>query len=332
MNDAAPGAVAAMDFERAGEKLAAARSAIGKVFIGQDKVVDEVLATLLAGGHGLIVGVPGLGKTLLVETVATVFGLSTRRVQFTPDLMPADILGSEVLEEGEDGRRGFRFIDGPVFCQLLMADEINRASPRTQSALLQAMQERKVAVSGVNRPLPQPFHVLATQNPIEQEGAYPLPEAQLDRFLMEIRIDFPDLETERSILAATTGVGIGAAPNAMSDRDLMEAQAAVRAMPIGEKVIEGILRLVRAARPGAPNSPLPPGAVAWGPGPRASQALSLAARARALLEGRMSPSLDDVAALAPAVLRHRMALSYAAEVDAGLDMDQAVSRLADVIA
>ncbi|MGZ0190610.1 MAG: AAA family ATPase [Alphaproteobacteria bacterium] len=332
MDDISAGAVAAMDFERAGEKLSAARAAIGQVFIGQDKVVDEVMATLLAGGHGLIIGVPGLGKTLLVETVATVFGLATRRAQFTPDLMPADILGSEVLEEGDDGRRAFRFIKGPVFCQLLMADEINRASPRTQSALLQAMQERNVAVGGINRPLPQPFHVLATQNPIEQEGAYPLPEAQLDRFLMEIRVDFPTLETERRILSATTGSESATAPQTMSDRDLMEAQASVRAMPIGEGVIEGILRLVRAARPDAPDSPLPAGAVAWGPGPRASQALSLAARAKALLDGRLSPSLDDVVALAPAVLRHRMALSYAAEVDAGLDIDEAIARLITVIA
>jgi len=245
--------------------------------------------------------------------------------------MPADILGSEVLEDDGNGRRSFRFIEGPVFCQLLMADEINRASPRTQSALLQAMQERKIAVGGVNRPLPTPFHVLATQNPIEQEGAYPLPEAQLDRFLMEIRIDFPEYDTERSILSATTGSSTGIAEEAMTDRDLMEAQAAVRAMPIGEAVIDGILRMVRAARPDAPDSPLPPGVVAWGPGPRASQALSLAARARALLEGRLSPSLDDVVALAPAVLRHRMALSYAAEVDAGLDMDETISRLTSVI-
>jgi MoxR-like ATPase len=332
MDDVSAGAVAAMDFERAGEKLSAARAAIGEVFIGQDKVVDEVMATLLAGGHGLIIGVPGLGKTLLVETVATVFGLSTRRAQFTPDLMPADILGSEILEEGDDGRRAFRFIEGPVFCQLLMADEINRASPRTQSALLQAMQERNVAVGGINRPLPQPFHVLATQNPIEQEGVYPLPEAQLDRFLMEIRVDFPTLETERRILSATTGSESTTAPQAMTDRDLMEAQASVRAMPIGEGVIEGILRLVRAARPDAPDSPLPAGAVAWGPGPRASQSLSLAARAKALLEGRLSPSLDDVVALTPAVLRHRMALSYAAEVDAGLDIDEAIARLITVIA
>ena len=331
MDDANAETMAAMDVERVGEQLAAARRAIGEVFIGQEKVVDEVLATLLAGGHGLIVGVPGLGKTLLVETIGTVFGLANRRIQFTPDLMPADILGSEVLEEDETGKRGFRFIEGPVFCQLLMADEINRASPRTQSALLQAMQERQVAVGGVNKDLPAPFHVLATQNPIEQEGAYPLPEAQLDRFLMEIRIDFPTEETERQILGQTTGSFTAEAPNAMSAEDLMAAQSVVRAMPIGETVIDGILKLVRAARPDAEASPLPAGSVAWGPGPRASQALSLAARAMALLDGRLSPSMDDVVALAPAVLRHRMALSYAAEIDQGLDIDAALARLIDVI-
>jgi MoxR-like ATPase len=327
MNDVSASAAATMDFDRAGEKLSSARAAIGEVFLGQTQVVDEVMATLLAGGHGLIVGVPGLGKTLLVETVADVFGLSTRRVQFTPDLMPADILGSEVLEEAGDGSRAFRFVEGPVFCQLLMADEINRASPRTQSALLQAMQERKVAVGGLNRPLAQPFHVLATQNPIEQEGAYPLPEAQLDRFLMEIRIDFPDAETERAILDQTTGTGTSEAPTALSDAELMDVQALVRAMPIGETVVDGILRMVRSARPGAVDSPLPANAVSWGPGPRASQALSLAARARALLDGRLAPSTDDVAALAPAILRHRMALTYTAEIEDGIDIDTAIQKL-----
>lgn len=327
MNDVSASAAATMDFDRAGEKLSSARAAIGEAFLGQTTVVDEVMATLLAGGHGLIVGVPGLGKTLLVETVADVFGLSTCRVQFTPDLMPADILGSEVFEEAGDGSRAFRFVEGPVFCQLLMADEINRASPRTQSALLQAMQERKVAVGGLNRPLPQPFHVLATQNPIEQEGAYPLPEAQLDRFLMEIRIDFPDAETERAILDQTTGTGLSQAPTAFSDAELMDVQALVRAMPIGETVVDGIIRMVRSARPGALDSPLPLNAVSWGPGPRASQAFSLAARARALLDGRLAPSTDDVAALAPAVLRHRMALTYTAEIEDGLDIDTAIQKL-----
>lgn len=326
MNDASP-STATLDFDEAGARLASARAAIGEAFLGQSQVVDEVMATLLAGGHGLIVGVPGLGKTLLVETIADVFGLSTRRAQFTPDLMPADILGSEVLEEAGDGSRAFRFIEGPVFCQLLMADEINRASPRTQSALLQAMQEHKIAVGGINRPLPKPFHVLATQNPIEQEGAYPLPEAQLDRFLMEIRIDFPDAETERAILDKTTGVGLSQAPTALSDVELLEIQALVRAMPIGETIVDAILRMVRSARPGAANSPLPRNAVSWGPGPRASQALSLAARARALLDGRLSPSIDDVAALAPAVLRHRMALTYTAEIEDGIDIDAAIKRL-----
>jgi len=316
-----------MDFDKAGEKLSSARAAIGEVFLGQTQVVDEVMGTLLAGGHGLIVGVPGLGKTLLVETVADVFGLSTRRVQFTPDLMPADILGSEVLEETGEGSRAFRFVEGPVFCQLLMADEINRASPRTQSALLQAMQERNVAVGGLNRPLPQPFHVLATQNPIEQEGAYRLPEAQLDRFLMEIRINFPDAETERAILDKTTSTSLSQAPTAFSDTELMEVQALVRAMPIGETVVDGILRMVRSARPGTVDSPLPVNAVSWGPGPRASQALSLAARARALLDGRLAPSADDVAALAPAILRHRMALTYTSEIEDGLDIDAAIQKL-----
>lgn len=327
MNDMSATTVAAMDFDKAGEKLSSARTAIGEVFLGQTQVVDEVMGTLLAGGHGLIVGVPGLGKTLLVETVADVFGLSTRRVQFTPDLMPADILGSEVLEETGEGSRAFSFVEGPVFCQLLMADEINRASPRTQSALLQAMQERKVAVSGLNRPLPQPFHVLATQNPIEQEGAYPLPEAQLDRFLMEIQINFPDAETERAILDKTTSTSLSKAPTAFNDTELMEVQALVRAMPIGEKVVDGILHMVRSARPGAVDSPLPMNAVSWGPGPRASQALSLAARARALLDGRLAPSTDDVAALAPAILRHRMALSYTSVIEDGLDIDAAIQKL-----
>jgi len=236
-------------------------------------------------------------------------------------------LGSEVLEETGEGSRAFRFVEGPVFCQLLMADEINRASPRTQSALLQAMQERNVAVGGLNRPLPQPFHVLATQNPIEQEGAYRLPEAQLDRFLMEIRINFPDAETERAILDKTTSTSLSQAPTAFSDTELMEVQALVRAMPIGETVVDGILRMVRSARPGTVDSPLPVNAVSWGPGPRASQALSLAARARALLDGRLAPSADDVAALAPAILRHRMALTYTSEIEDGLDIDAAIQKL-----
>jgi len=299
--------------EALGGRLKAARNAIAPRFIGQESVVDLSLIALLSGGHALLVGLPGLGKTRLVDTLATVMGLKSNRIQFTPDLMPADILGSEVLETAQDGRRGFRFIEGPVFCQLLMADEINRASPRTQSALLQAMQEREVTIAGQHRPLGAPFHVLATQNPIEQEGTYPLPEAQLDRFLVQIDVDYPDRETERAILLATTGsedVGVSAIFTA---DELIAAQALIRRMPVGESVVGAILDLVRACRPG--GSDADPGlsdSLSWGPGPRAAQALMLAVRARALIAGRLAPSAEDVAALARPVLTHRMALSFAA--------------------
>jgi MoxR-like ATPase len=299
--------------EALGEKLQSARAGIRPRFIGQEKVVDLALTALLSGGHALLVGLPGLGKTRLVETLATVMGLQSSRIQFTPDLMPADILGSEVLETGEDGRRQFRFIEGPVFCQLLMADEINRASPRTQSALLQAMQEREVTIAGQHRPLGAPFHVLATQNPIEQEGTYPLPEAQLDRFLLQIDVEYPDRETERAILVATTGSTEGAATQVFTPQALIEAQALVRRMPVGESVVSAILDLVRSARPDTPEADSAlADTLSWGPGPRAAQALMLAVRARALIEGRLAPSSEDVMALARPVLSHRMALSFAA--------------------
>ena len=296
------------------ERVAAARAAIGSVIFGQESVVEGVLITVLAGGHGLLVGVPGLAKTKLVEALGTVLGLDERRVQFTPDLMPADILGSEILEEGADHRRSFRFVQGPIFAQLLMADEINRASPRTQSALLQAMQELHVTVAGQRYDLPKPFHVLATQNPIEQEGTYPLPEAQLDRFLMQIDVLYPDRAAERRILLETTGETEAPARQAMSAEDLMSAQRLVRRLPIGDSVIEAILDLVRSARPGEGDSSVSKH-IAWGPGPRAAQALMLATRARALIGGRLSPSIDDVKALALPVLKHRMALSFAARAD-----------------
>ena len=301
------------EIEALGEKIAEARRAVARRFIGQERVVDLSLTALLCGGHGLLVGLPGMGKTLLVDTLGTVMGLTSGRVQFTPDLMPADILGSEVLETAPDGSRAFRFIEGPVFCQLLMADEINRASPRTQSALLQAMQERQVTVAGQHRALPAPFHVLATQNPIEQEGTYPLPEAQLDRFMVQIDVDYPDRRTERDVLLATTGVEQATSPQIFSAEELRAAQVTVRRMPVGEKVVELILDLVRACRPGeAEAGPAINGSVSWGPGPRAAQALMLAVRARALLDGRLAPSSDDVLALARPVLSHRMALSFAA--------------------
>lgn len=295
------------------EKLGEAKQSITGRFVGQEQVVDLALTALLCGGHGLLIGLPGLGKTRLVETLSTVMGLHGNRVQFTPDLMPADILGSEVLDTAPDGSRAFRFIEGPIFCQLLMADEINRASPRTQSALLQAMQERTVTVAGQDRALGQPFHVLATQNPIEQEGTYPLPEAQLDRFLVQIDVAYPDRATERDILIATTGVEDGAVRPVFTADDLLAAQNLLRRMPVGDSVVELILDLVRAFRPDEPEAmSAVRDSVAWGPGPRAAQALMMTVRARALLDGRLAPSAEDVLAMARPVLSHRMALNFAA--------------------
>jgi MoxR-like ATPase len=302
------------DVDASLEKIAAARREIGAVIFGQERVVDLTLATLLAGGHALLIGVPGLAKTKLVETLGTVAGLHALRVQFTPDLMPSDILGSEVMEEGHDGRRAFRFIRGPIFAQLLMADEINRASPRTQSALLQAMQEHHVTVAGTRHDLPRPFHVLATQNPLEQEGTYPLPEAQLDRFLLQIDVGYPDRAAERRILIETTGDREARPRPAMTAEDLMAAQRLVRRAPIGDRVVEAILDLVRAARPGEGDPSLTKG-ISWGPGPRAAQTLMLASRARAMVDGRLAPSLDDIAALAEPALKHRMALTFAARAE-----------------
>jgi len=314
------------EVESLGQRLQIVRDRIGRVIFGQREVVDQALITLLAGGHALLIGVPGLAKTKLVETLGVVLGLADKRIQCTPDLMPADILGAEVLEEADTGRRSFRFIPGPVFCQLLMADEINRASPRTQSALLQAMQEGRVSVAGQYHPLPRPFHVLATQNPIEQEGTYPLPEAQLDRFLLQIDVGYPDLEAERQMLLATTGIAEDKPVEAMSAAELQAAQRLVRRIPVGESVVEAILKLVRAGRPDASTDSEVTGRIAWGPGPRASQALMLATRARALLDGRLSPSIDDVIALAPPVLRHRMALNFSARAD-GVTMPDIIDRL-----
>ena len=312
------------------ERFARVRSEIGRAIFGQERVVEESLITLLAGGHVLLVGVPGLAKTRLVETLGVVLGLTQKRVQFTPDLMPADILGSEVLEESEVGRRSFRFIPGPVFCQLLMADEINRASPRTQAALLQAMQERQVTVAGHDHDVPVPFHVLATQNPIEQEGTYPLPEAQLDRFLLQVNVDYPDETAERRMMIETTGSSSEQISPVMTAEELIAAQELVRRMPIGERVVDAILELVRAGRPA--SSPIEELAeqVAWGPGPRASQALMLTVRVRALLQGRLAPSVEDVIALAAPVLRHRMALTFTARAE-GIGLDQVIERLCAVI-
>jgi MoxR-like ATPase len=312
------------------ERFARVRSEIGRAIFGQERVVEESLTTLLAGGHVLLVGVPGLAKTRLVETLGVVLGVSQKRVQFTPDLMPADILGSEVLEESAVGRRSFRFIPGPVFCQLLMADEINRASPRTQAALLQAMQERRVTVAGQDHEVPAPFHVLATQNPIEQEGTYPLPEAQLDRFLLQVNVDYPEEAAERRMMIETTGGGTQPVAPVMTAAELIAAQALVRRLPVGDRVVNAILALVRAGRP--QSSPIAELAeqISWGPGPRASQALMLTVRVRALLQGRLAPSVEDVIALAPPVLRHRMALTFTARAE-GVGLDQVIERLCGVI-
>ncbi len=314
------------EVEALGSRIARVRAEIGRAIYGQAEVIDQTLITLLSGGHVLLVGVPGLGKSKLVETLGVVLGLGPKRVQFTPDLMPADILGSEVLDEDEHGRRSFRFVPGPVFCQLLMADEINRASPRTQSALLQAMQEHRVAVAGVEHPLPRPFHVLATQNPIEQEGTYPLPEAQLDRFLLEVEVRYPDLAAERAMLVATTGADETPPAAALTASDLLAAQALIRRVPVGDSVVDAILKLVRGGRPETAEDDTIRRQIAWGPGPRAAQALMLATRARALLDGRLAPSLEDVAALAHPVLRHRMALNFSARAD-GIALSDIIDRL-----
>lgn len=300
--------------EKAVDELQNVRQNVGNVIFGQESVVDNTLVTVLSGGHALLVGLPGLAKTKLVETLGTVLGLQENRIQFTPDLMPSDILGSEILHQEDDGKRSFQFVKGPVFAQLLMADEINRASPRTQAALLQAMQEYHVTIAGHRYDLPSPFHVLATQNPLEQEGTYPLPEAQLDRFLMQIDVHYPDLDAERRILFETTGIEEQPASKTLNAKRLSEFQELVRRVPVGESVVDAILELVRSARPGS-NADAMIEYVSWGPGPRASQALMLTTRARALLDGRLAPSVDDVLALAEPVLQHRMQLSFAARAE-----------------
>jgi MoxR-like ATPase len=313
--------------EIASERVQRAHRAAAGVIFGQDVVIERALVTILSGGHGLLIGVPGLAKTLLVETLGRVLGLDAKRIQFTPDLMPSDIIGSEVLEDNPGQRRSFRFIPGPIFTQLLMADEINRASPKTQSALLQAMQEHHVTVAGHRHDTPTPFHVLATQNPLEQEGTYPLPEAQLDRFLLQIEVGYPDLAAERRMLYATTGIERREVEAVFTAADLMSTQRLVRQIPVPDKVVEAILKLVRSARPGIGADAETDRLVAWGPGPRASQALMLAVRAKALIDGRLAPSVDDVVALADPVLRHRMALNFAARAE-GRDLGGIIARLA----
>ncbi len=313
--------------EEFGAKIRRVRETTASTIFGQERVIDLALITLLSSGHALLIGVPGLAKTSLVETLGAVLGLENKRIQFTPDLMPSDIVGTEVLEENAAGRRSFRFVGGPIFTQLLMADEINRASLKTQSALLQAMQEHHVTVAGTRHDVPRPFHVLATQNPLEQEGTYPLPEAQLDRFLLQIDVSYPDAAAERRMLFATTGVEERELKTILSGDELMVAQRLVRQLPVGDQVVDAILKLVRSARPGTGFEEIDD-LIAWGPGPRASQALMLAVRAKAMIEGRLAPSVDDVIELADPVLKHRMALTFAARAE-GMDMSHMVARLVE---
>ena len=312
--------------EHLAERATQSVKAVSAIIFGQERVIDESLITLFSGGHMLLVGVPGLAKTRLVQTLGHVLGLETRRVQFTPDLLPSDILGSEILDTSPEGQRHFRFIPGPIFTQLLMADEVNRASPRTQSALLQAMQEQEISIAGETRSLPIPFHVLATQNPVEQEGTYPLPEAQLDRFMMHIDMHYPSLEAERKMLEATTGHSPPEIDPVMTAQHLLDIQNLVRCLPTGVVIVEAILNLVRNARPETTSLDLVRRYVAWGPGPRASQAFMLATRARALLDGRFAPSVPDVIALAQPILRHRMALTFAARAE-GITLDSLIESL-----
>ncbi len=288
---------------------------VGKVIIGQREIVGQMLTALLAGGHCLLVGVPGLAKTTLVQALAKTLDLSFGRIQFTPDLMPSDITGTEVLEEDhESGRKDFRFIKGPIFAHVLLADEVNRTPPKTQAALLQAMQEHAVTVGGETLALDAPFFVLATQNPIEQEGTYPLPEAQLDRFLFELRIDYPLAEEEEEIARSTTSGPREAIESVLDAQQLVAAQQLVRRVPIADHLISYAVNLVRSSRPGDAAAPdYVREMVNWGAGPRASQYLVLASKARAVLDGRHSVSQEDIRAVAPAVLRHRLVVNYHAE-------------------
>ncbi len=312
-------------------KLGDLRAAIGQAIVGQDAVVEQLLIALIAGGHCLMEGVPGLGKTLLVRSLGAALALDFRRVQFTPDLMPSDILGTELLEEDHGtGKRHFRFQQGPIFTNLLLADELNRTPPKTQAALLEAMQERTVSYGGTTYTLPDPFFVLATQNPIEQAGTYPLPEAQLDRFLLHVRVDYPTEAEERAIIAQTTGSRTATVPRVLGADDVLALRRWVRDVHLGEDLLDWITRIVRASRPGDGMPDAIRTYVRWGAGPRAGQSLVLAAKARALLQGRLAATRDDILALAAPVLRHRLILSFAAEAE-GVSPDQVVARLVDAV-
>ncbi|MBK7944732.1 MAG: AAA family ATPase [Flavobacteriales bacterium] len=309
--------------ERFGERYRALKREVNKVIIGQDEAVDHVLLGIFSRGHCLLVGVPGLAKTLLVNTVARALGLTFSRIQFTPDLMPSDIIGAEIL--GEDRR--FRFIKGPLFANLVLADEINRTPPKTQAALLEAMQERHVTAAGQTMPLPDPFFVLATQNPIEQEGTYPLPEAQLDRFMFDIRVDYPSFEEEVAVVKATTSDSQPEVHPVLSAEEIILYQGLVRRLPVADNVLQYAVRLTGRTRPAASGAPaIIAEHVAWGAGPRASQYLVIGAKAHALAHGRFSPDIADVQAVALPILRHRMVRNYKAEAE-GITVDRLVKEI-----
>ena len=302
------------------------RGELGKVIVGQEQVIDEILIALLSRGHALLVGVPGLAKTLTVSSIAKILDLGFRRIQFTPDLMPSDITGFDIIQDDGHGGRALRFVEGPVFANMILADEINRTPPKTQSALLEAMQENHVTCGGQTRPLPQPFFVLATQNPIEQEGTYPLPEAQLDRFFMQINLDYPGLEEEKNIVRMTTGSSVAELSKALSAADVLRLQDITRRVPVSDSVIDRAVSLARMTRPQKGTDGSVGRFVSWGAGPRASQSLVLAAKARALLMGRTAASQEDVLAVAKPVLRHRVILNFQAEAE-GLTSDIVIERL-----
>ena len=301
------------DFTIANKKLSSVKNEINNLVFGQNLVIDQILISILAEGHSLIIGLPGLAKTRIVSFLSIILGFATKRVQFTPDLMPSDILGSEILEENAKLGKDFRFIEGPIFSQLLLADEINRASPRTQSALLQAMQEKKVTITGNTYDLPKPFHVLATQNPIDQEGTYPLPEAQLDRFLMNIRISYPDQSAERKILNLSNEKTDASPKNVLSSNELLEIQNFVKDIPVGESVVQYILNIIKQSRPETSEVKSVKENILWGPSPRASLALMTTCRAKAFLENRYSPSVFDVQSLVKPILSHRLKLNISAK-------------------
>jgi MoxR-like ATPase len=314
------------------KRIGALRQEVARVIVGQERVVEELLLAVLAGGHALLEGVPGLAKTLLVRTLAEATDLSFRRIQFTPDLMPSDILGTEVLEEDHaTGRRFFKFNRGPVFAQVVLADEINRTPPKTQAALLEAMQEGAITYGGTTYELDRPFFVLATQNPIEQTGTYPLPEAQLDRFLLYIRVDYPSLEEERAVLSRTTGARQAGVAQVAKAADIVAAQTLVRQVAISDPLVDYVTRLIRATRPGSTEVDYVREWVRWGAGPRAGQGMVLAAKARALLSGRFAVTPEDLRAVAPPVLRHRVLVNFRGEGE-GITADQVTRVLLDQVA